>query len=245
MENITTFNFKELNKFDKIFCLVSGGIDSTYLLEMCYQECDNIKVYPVNCFNPYEQSTTLDIIQTKPNFTRISPDSNCNYGQILNRAFMKLPESRVMKSYSKKIFECCYFIKHKAFMNDPLFQQPNTVVISGIKYNDGMQRRMFLKSLVDGVERTKGALIKDYPTFYHLHKSGQLYCYPFRDFKERQLPDHIINELKVKYPNLTHSGCRICPVLVRFEKKIRKEKNPFDLERLELSIAYAKNLNVY
>ena len=34
MENITTFNFKELNKFEKIYVLVSGGFDSIYLYEI-------------------------------------------------------------------------------------------------------------------------------------------------------------------------------------------------------------------
>ena len=130
MKNITNFNFAELNKFDKIFVLVSGGIDSTYLLEIIKQYCDKNKIFPVNCFNPFEESTTLNIIKLEKNFISINHNEEFNYGKILNNAFMKLPESRKMKVYSKKVFECCYYIKHKAFMNNPLFSEKNTVVIS-------------------------------------------------------------------------------------------------------------------
>jgi len=245
MKNITTFDFTSLNQYKKIFCLVSGGIDSTYLFEMIKQSIDLSKIFPTNCFNPFESSTTLNTIKQNTNFISIKPDSEYNYGQILKNAFLNLPKSFQMRKYSKKVFECCYYIKHKAFMNNPIFSESNSVVISGIKYNDGMQRRMFLKSLIDGKERSKGVKILNFPTFYHIHKNGQNYCYPFRDYLNKDLPVDIVAELRNTYPNLTHSGCSICPVLLRFEKRILKSKEPFDLIRLNTSIEYAKRLNVY
>lgn len=216
-----------LKECSKIFVLVSGGIDSTYLytkLKKFYKE----KVYPVNCYNPYEQSETLEQIKQDPNFIQIKPDEQYNYGQILRESFMKLPEAYKLKKqrkYSKKVFPCCYYIKHKAFMNNPLFKEVNSVVISGIKRGDGTQRRIWLTQM------------KNKNIFFHRHTSGQLYCYPFRDYTIRELPDICVKQLRKKYPTLDHSGCEICPVLVLFNIKSEKE-------RYYKSLEYAHNLKV-
>lgn len=242
MQNITTFDFSELNRFRKIFVLVSGGIDSTYLYEMIRSVCDSSKVFPVNCWNPYEGSATLKELEKDPKFIRIVPGIEYNYAEVLKDAFLALPKAREYKKegkYSKKVFGCCYILKHKAFMANPLFSEENTVVVSGIKYSDGRQRQLWLKSLVDGITASKGTIILNAPTFYHIHKNGQNYCYPFRDYKTREIPEEIVSELKQKYPLLAHSGCKICPVLVLFEKRIKNEP------RLAASIAYAKQLGVY
>ena len=135
----------------------------------------------------------------------------------------------------KKIFPCCYYIKHKAFMNDKQFQEENTVVISGIKRGDGTQRRIWLTQLSQGREPCNQSDGK--PTFFHKHKKGQLYCYPFRDYKWRELPDICISRLRKKYPKLNHSGCSICPVLVLFN--LKKES-----KRYKQSIEYAAKLGL-
>lgn len=207
MKNITTFNFEELEQFEKIFVLVSGGIDSTYLYEMIYPLFPE-KTFAVNCWNPYEQSKTLDTLKQFPHFLSIQPAEEYDYRQILEESFQNLPQAFEAKragKYHKKIFPCCYYIKHKAFFKDQLFQQDNTVVISGIKYGDGQQRRFWLTDM------------KKRDLFFHKHKTGQLYCYPFRDYKQRELPEDILNQLRKKYPALDHSGCKICPVLVLFD----------------------------
>lgn len=250
-----------LEEFEKIFVLVSGGIDSTYLYEKLkkfYKE----KVYPVNCYNPYENNKTLRMISEDQNYIQIKPDKKYNYGEILRNAFLRLPEARKLREkeieynkkhkrkktfYHKKIFPCCYHIKHKGFFNDPLFKEPNTVVISGIKHGDGSQRAAFLSILRKGskyIGRSKTPnniyyLIngKEKPTFFHRHKGGQLYCYPFRDYFYRELSDVSIRRLRRKYPNLKHSGCSICPVLVLFD--IKKEG-----KRYINSINYTKKLGV-
>jgi len=242
MRNITTFDFTDLNKYSKIYCLVSGGIDSTYLLEVIQTFCDPQKVFPVNCWNPYEGSATLTEIEKHPNFIRIVPGIEYNYSEVLKDAFLALPKARQIRKegkYTKKVFGCCYILKHKAFMNNPLFSEPNIVVVSGIKYSDGRQRQLWLKSLKTGITTSKGTTILNAPTFYHIHKKGQNYCYPFRDYKVRDIPEDIVTELRIKYPTLNHSGCKICPVLVLFQDRIKNEP------RMKTSIAYAKQLGVY
>jgi hypothetical protein len=228
---------KDLNDFEKIYVLVSGGIDSTYLYEKI-KEFYGEKVFPVNCYNPYEQSKTLTKIQNNdPNFIEIRPDENYDYGKILKKAFLQLPKARRQKrngKYNKKLFGCCRVIKHKAFLSNDLFKQENSVVVSGIKHGDGSQRAGFLSQLRNGskyigTSKTPNNYYylmkgKAKPTYYHKHKTGQLYFYPFRDYFHRELPDIVIHRLRKKYPNLSHSGCQICPVLVLFNLKEEKER---------------------
>ena len=197
------------------------------------------KSIPVNCWNPYEQSKTLTQLKLNPSFLEIRPASELDYKQILLESFQKIPEALQLRKdhkYHKKIFPCCQYIKHQAFFKDPLFQNPDTVVISGIKYGDGQQRRLWLQSLKTGKTTTKGTKILNAPTFFHIHKEGQTYCYPFRDYHKRDLPEAIINHLKIKYPMLDHSGCKICPVLVVFQDRIK------DL-RTKASIGYWNKLS--
>lgn len=219
MNNITTFNFSDLERFDKIFCLVSGGIDSTYLWEMVKHLPQAI---PVNCWNPYEQNDTLKQLRKHPRFVEVRPVSEMDYRRVLVDAFKKIPEAYKLRRagrYDKKIFPCCKFIKHQAFMADPTFTEPNTVVISGIKAGDGQQRAFWLKDLRRGEPGNRGQPTK--PTYFYRHKGGQLYCYPFRDYRKRELPRNVLAKLRETYPTLKHSGCAICPVLVVFN--IRSE----------------------
>jgi 3'-phosphoadenosine 5'-phosphosulfate sulfotransferase (PAPS reductase)/FAD synthetase len=212
------FNYKKkLKQFKKIFVLVSGGIDSTYLYDKI-KEIFPKKTYPVNCFNPYEQSETLDKIAKDPNYIQITPGKDINYKKLLKKAFLNLPKAYELKRrgrYAKKVFGCCYYIKHKAFLKDPLFQEDKTVVISGIKAGDGTQRALWLSDLREGKrdlgtgEKNNYYYLKEgkaKPTFFHKHKSGQLYCYPFRDYTKRELPNKIIKRLREKYPNLDIRG---------------------------------------
>jgi len=209
MKNITTFDFSELERFRKIFILVSGGIDSTYLYELI-KEIYPSKAFPVNCLNPYETSETLNLISRQPNFISIKPDNFLMAKKKLIESFLKLPDAFELKrrnKYHKKIFPCCYYLKHKMFLKNSLFQEPDTVVISGIKFGDGKQRRIWL------------SLLKRRDVFFHTHKTGQRYCYPFRDYTRRELPTEIIMKLRKIYPNIKHSGCRICPILILFNIK--------------------------
>jgi hypothetical protein len=237
MKNITNFDFTELKQFDKIFCLVSGGIDSTYLYEMIKQECGSDRLYPVNCFNPYESSKTLIQLQHEPHFIEVKPAEAIDYKQILYDSFLKIPAAyqlRRQHKYQKKVFPCCRLIKHEAFLHDLLFKEPNTVVISGIKRGDGTQRRIFLTSLENG-HGSQASIVES--SFYLRHQGGQYFCYPFRDYRRKEFPEFIIKQLRKKYSFLTHSGCCICPVLVVFQDKIKKEP------RMAASLRYWNSLN--
>lgn len=219
--------FEDLNKFSKIYILVSGGFDSTYLFEKLKKKYSE-KVYAVNCFNPYEWNETLKQIeiQEKKRFIKILPK---DYKDIIRKSFLMLPYAYKLqqegKYYGKKIFPCCRILKHKEFKRDNRFKEPNTVVVSGIKWGDSKQRRIFLSQL------------HNKNTFFHRNKDGILYYYPFRDFPHYELTEKMKNKLYKKYPNISHSGCILCPILVLFN--LYNEG-----ERYEKSLNYAEKLGV-
>ncbi len=131
------FNIGNLKSYSKIYVLISGGFDSTLLAEWISYNYPE-KTYFVNCYNPYEQSIVLHYYSKKNNFMQIKPNKNdhLNYGSVLKESFMKLPQAfelKKRKKYSKRIFPCCYHIKHKHFYKDKRFKEENSVVISGIK----------------------------------------------------------------------------------------------------------------
>ncbi len=217
---IPTFDLNSLSGYRKIFVLVSGGIDSTYLWELIREKYPE-RTIPVNCVNPMESNTTIHEIAKHPKFIAVAPTNIGNgertYASVLYDAFQNIPAAMELKKrekYSKKIFQCCKWIKHDAFKSNPMFAEADTCVISGIKAGDGSQRRLFLKSLKDGVERAKGVKILSHPTFTHKHKWGATYVYPFRDYIHNELPHDLVTALRKRYPKLTHSGCKLCPVLV-------------------------------
>lgn len=238
-ENIN-FDINCLDEFKKIYVLVSGGFDSTLLAEWISFHYPK-KTYFVNCFNPYENSEVLEYYRRQTNFVEIRANKadNLNYGTILKEAFMKLPEAielRANKKYHKKIFPCCYHIKHKHFYKAKVFKEAGSVIISGIKRGDGSQRRIWTLQMSRGTNPCNQSEGK--PTFFHRHKNGILYCYPFRDHTTRELDEEIKDFLWDKFPTLEHSGCQICPVLVLFN--LRREG-----KRYEKSLDYAKRLGVW
>jgi hypothetical protein len=218
------FDLGLLEPFEKIYVLVSGGMDSTLLATVIHERYPE-KTWFVNCYNPYEQSPTLDQMKESDFFLMIKPEDKYDYHQILVDAFCKLNTAAELRSagtYEKKIFDCCKWIKHKAFGDDDLFREEGSVIISGIKAGDGRQRALWLKSLVCGKSYTNGT--KPEIGFFHRHKNGILYCYPFRDYIKREFPPEIITELRKAYPKLAHSGCAICPVVLLFGDRIKEYK---------------------
>ena len=168
-----------LRRFEKIYVLVSGGFDSTWLYEKIKEEYKE-RVYPVNCYNPYEWNDTLkEIEKNDKKFITISPGE---YKDVIKKSFLKLPEAFKLKEqriYNKKIFPCCYVLKHKTFKKDKRFKELHTVVVSGITYGDGKQRRIWC------------SILKKRGTYFHMHKEGILYYYPFRDYLHQELKDNM------------------------------------------------------
>jgi hypothetical protein len=219
------YMMEECDKFKKIYVLVSGGFDSTWLYETLKAMYDD-KVYPVNCYNPYEWNDTLKQIEANdPNFIKVMPK---DYKDVIKKSFLKLPaayKAKEEKRYTKSIFPCCRVLKHKQFKKDSRFLEEDTVIVSGIKFGDGKHRRIWLSRL------------KKRDTYFHRHKTGHLYFYPFRDWYKRELDDWMLDELYKKYPNISHSGCVLCPILVLFN--IVGEG-----DRYEKSLNYAEKLGV-
>ena len=77
--------------------------------------------------------------------------------------------------------------------------------------------------------------------FIHTHKTGHNYVYPFRNYMKRELPDDIIEELRKEYPNVKHSGCVYCPVLVLFN--IKKEGKRY-IESMKFYDKVLKKYNI-
>lgn len=251
MKNITTFPLKQLDRFKKIYVLVSGGIDSTYLFELIREKYPN-RTIPVNCVNIYESNPTLRKINQLYNVLQIKPNlKGKKIRDVLIDAFKQIPKAKELrknKKYNKKVFGCCKILKHEMFKKNPLFIEPGSVVISGIKRGDGQQRMAFLVQLMKGKEIIGTSKTPNNytggtnPTFFHKHKWGATYCYPFRDFKKRYLPDEIIEELMEKYPKLKSSGCFACPVLIVFQDLIEKRGSEDDKLTLNRSLKFLKYL---
>lgn len=209
------FDYEILDRFDKIYVLISGGIDSTILAEYIEDKYPN-RTFFVNNFSPYENNATLNIFKKKHNFVQTKSPVKQNYKKILEDSFKKIPfvieERKKGKVYHKKMFRCCYHIKHKDFKKMPLFKEKGTCVVSGIKRGDGQQRFFWLLKM----EQMK--------KFIHKHKTGHNYVYPFRDYMKRELPNKIVSEIRLKYPKIKHSGCFFCPILVLFNIESEGER---------------------
>ena len=254
------FDINLLKDFKKIYVLVSGGFDSTLLYDYIFNKFPDT-TYAVNCFNPYEQSKTLNYFKKLPNFIMVKDPKGRDYKQILIDAFKQLPqafEKYKLHEYYKKLFGCCYYIKHQTFLKDKMFKEEGSVVISGIKWGDGRQRRIFLSQMAKGKPKIgtskkvnnyeyikylkyvnyKQDKFKDViPTFLLKRRGGQLYCYPYRNFKKGGLPSNILEILRFRYPFIAHSGCALCPVLIL--NNIVSEG-----DRYENSIKFAKRLGL-
>lgn len=236
------FNLKD---FDKIYVFVSGGIDSTYLYEKLKRFYKD-KVYPLNCYNPFETNKTLlQIKENDKNFIQLKVRNlKYPYKHYIFEAFKRLPFAieRLVKTglYDKKTnFSCCYYLKHKVLFQAKKFAKGNVVFINGIKAGDGKQRRVFLSQLRNGSFKS----IKESTFFLKHKKTNMLYAYPFRDYTFKNFPKIVITNLKKKYPFLTHSGCYFCPVLVMFEiKESKNYKSSLLLaEKLNIKIKSIKN----
>ncbi len=231
----------KLSEFKTIYVFVSGGIDSTYLYEKLKKFYKD-KVIPINCYNPFETNTTLNIIKAndKSFISLKSKNLKYPYKHYIIEAFKRLPLAinryNIKGKYDKKTaFKCCYYIKHKALQEAKKLTNDKVCFISGIKAGDGKQRRIFLSQLRNGSYKS---LENHKPTFFLKHKStNMIYVYPFRDYTYREFPKIVLNHLRKKYPNLNHSGCYFCPVLLMFN--IQSEGI-----RYEASLKLAKKLKV-
>jgi hypothetical protein len=250
------FNSEIIEQFERIYVLVSGGIDSTLLYDY-FKFLFPKKTIPLNCFNPFEANDTLKEISKDTEYIEIKPLEKINYGKILQESFLKLNEASKLRDenkYNKKVFPCCYYIKHKEFLKQDYLKNENYCIISGIRHGEGRQRGIFLSQMrnnpfkIDEIHPYELEYKKESKEifyscdntyigkFIHVHKTGLTYVYPLRDSLKKNLPKNILKTLKDKYVNLDHSGCSICPIILLFDLQEDAKKI------FKTSIKYLKKL---
>ena len=239
MGDFTREEFRRLNKFNRIYVLVSGGRDSTYVTLKLYSLRFWIKkpVYLLwgDTGNSMAQNRQimkelslktgweLIVIENTLNGSVSNNDRKRTKRKKKNKSSMKLvidsmkqlPKAKRLLEegkYSKKVFPCCYQLKEKPFMNWLKREDhSNDVFIVGIKLGDGWQRRRFLLDMIEQQEKFR---------FNRMKKVW--YYYPLRDTITKN-----VNELLTKekeFWNTPHSGCRVCPIIALFDLKREGER---------------------
>lgn len=197
--------FKEICSIPgKKIILVSGGIESTYIaLEFFNRNirCSYLHNDTGLVMESSKKSLNWLYEKTKHNvddfYITHAQDylKNETVLDVIKYAFESIDKPTKSGFYDRSIMKCCRKLKKNPcvkFIKKNNLQE--SVLISGIARYEGRQRRMFLSQL------------KKRNTYLHFHTSKNiLYAYPFRDFGK-----------KPSIPGIKPSGCKICPVLVRF-----------------------------
>jgi len=221
----TRKEIRKLNKFDKIYLLVSGGRDSTFTFLNLWELRNWIK-RPVillhtntgNRMKEAEQTLALYPEQmkidenSKKSWKRVDLEARKYLPkkpmQIIIDSLKKLDEAKTLLEegkYSKKVFPCCYWLKKKPFEKWlQLDDHSNDVFILSIKPGDSNQRGFFLNKLR-----------KEKTHFWFNRRHRTWRYYPLRDCKQETVNSFLaINKL---FWNTEHSGCRICPIIALFD----------------------------
>lgn len=222
--------FRRLNKFNRIYVLVSGGKDSTYTVLRLKELSSWIKrpviLLHTNTGNRLKSAKiTLDsldqvIAQQFSGMSRlfqwsslvleasaILPQKSMFY---IKQSLLRIPEAErlfIKGKYSKKVFPCCYYLKHKPFeiwlRNE---DHSNDVFISSIRPGESNQRQLFL------------AKLRHLKTHFWFHRRTKVwYYYPLRDTGFREVYNYLLQDQK--FWTTKRSGCRICPILALFNLK--------------------------
>jgi 3'-phosphoadenosine 5'-phosphosulfate sulfotransferase (PAPS reductase)/FAD synthetase len=125
----------------------------------------------------------------------------------IKKSFLNIPKALELLDkgkYSKKVFPCCYYIKHKPFelwlRKD---DHSKDVVISSIRPGESHQRQIFLGTL------------RKQKTYFNYHRRFKImYYYPLRDMKGIDV--HRALQPGQLFWNTEKSGCRVCPILALF-----------------------------
>ena len=139
----------------------------------------------------------------------------------IKKAFLNIPKAReILKKtpdkYSKKIFPCCYYLKHKIFYdwikaNRSKHVNGKSVFISSIRSGESLYRMRFLLKLKKA--KTHFWLIKRLNVWYY---------YPLRDIGVAEVRKHLLQGKS--FMETKHSGCKICPILVLFNIESEGER---------------------
>lgn len=230
--------FRTLNKFKRIYILVSGGLDSTYTVLNMWELRFWIKkpVILLHTDTRLQLAQSVEILRELEDFTAFNWDF-----EILSRNFIQenvkvlqqnrrsVPKEKDLEpsmsividslhrlnqakklvkegKYSKKVFPCCYWLKHKPFYF--WLRKENhsrDVFVSSIRGGESQQRQLWLSRL------------RKYKTKFHFHIKTQVwYYYPLRDLKERDVFDYFINVADKRFLKTSKSACKVCPIVYLF-----------------------------
>jgi 3'-phosphoadenosine 5'-phosphosulfate sulfotransferase (PAPS reductase)/FAD synthetase len=168
--------WQEMDNFEQIGILVSGGIDSSYIALKFMERYSSDKLLFIHNNTGLRlkeakeslgelraKNIRIPFLQTNPpkNLKEILVDSF----QAIDRALSDKEKGR----YNRKVFDCCYYLKKKPTnLIYRLF--PNLLIISGITPLEAMRRAYWLKQL-----RQKGTYLRYKKKFKHW------FGYPLRD----------------------------------------------------------------
>jgi 3'-phosphoadenosine 5'-phosphosulfate sulfotransferase (PAPS reductase)/FAD synthetase len=217
----TRSEIRELNKFDNIYCLVSGGKDSTFTALNLHNLRKWIKRPVILLHN----NTGLRMRKAKK-IIRVLDHQLCEkngwfFEQIDAKDYLEKPmmfyvresikmidkalKKKSEGKYSKNMFPCCYWLKERPF-EQWLKQQDhkNDVFVLSIKQGDSRQRGLFLSKL------------RKLKTYYWFNRRRKVtYYYPLRDCKQETVNSYLLQDKL--FWDTDHTGCVKCPVVMMFD----------------------------
>lgn len=223
---------RKINKdFSLISHSVSGGMDSIYsLLQLLDDPYLKVPIQPqfnntgVNLKSALEAIALIDEIC--PGHSRLLPTKILNWNdslcaldktrysgftaiEIVKDSYKYIPkaEQLLLKgTYSKKVFPCCWYLKHKPFEKYAKSMPIDTLFTKSIRGGEGRQRQM-----------TLGKMRKENRWFNFDKRTQRWFFYPLRDTKFKEIQTYLLNHNI--FWNTKHSGCKACPVLKLFNMK--------------------------
>jgi len=111
--------FQEIKGYKQIYLSVSGGMDSTYSALQFYERGIPITLIHNNTMNRMKSSAnTLKKLVEFTNYPYIETKPTVKFKDIIKESFLAIQNAKDLKEsgkYSKKVFACCYHLKHKPF----------------------------------------------------------------------------------------------------------------------------------
>lgn len=222
--------WEEIEPFKRIIVLVSGGVDSTIIVNEFYQKGIEIELLWNNTWRsmPQARDSLAKIFRfTGYRFNIVYPHHDPKMITQLtrdkvNELFDIFYETGNWNHYRRNDLPCCYYLKKapaKKWYKENI-DSYDTIIITGIAGYEGQTRQQRLGEL-----RKEGKFVD------FLKSYNNYFGYPMRDYKSRNY-DRPFLEAYVRttqYPETRDSGCFTCPVPVMFEHKMIEK----DLERLE------------
>lgn len=203
---------EEIKPFETIFCLVSGGWHSTTaaLLLFKHKFKNVILVHNKTWLEMKSSLKTMQKLQqiTGYEYIEIEPDlGEKTIWDVMKESFQKIPEVREdiqNKKYDRNKFSCCKVLK-KGPSAKYFRKLENCIVVDSQCPYESNRRSFYLAEL-----RKKEIY------FRYLKSRGFWKIYPFRDILSKKQFIPFINFTKSYIPDIKHSGCIICPILICF-----------------------------